>query len=237
MPGLDGVEVARRVRALPGGQALPVVLLSSLGHRPADVAGLGLRHLTKPVKAGPLREALTGALGAQRTSGPQAAPVPLPRLRVLLAEDNVVNQKVATLMLERLGQRPDVVGDGLEALAALRSARYDVVLMDVQMPHMDGLEATRAVRARFPADQQPRIVGLTASALVEDRDRCLEAGMDDYLTKPVRAEELEARPAAASPPAAPTPTALVPDPEDPVPDARRPMPMPCPTSTPPSSPP
>ncbi len=124
-----------------------------------------------------------------RASGP---------LRVLVAEDNHVNQKVAQLMLSRLGHHVDTVGNGLEAVRALHGAPYDVVLMDVRMPVMDGLHATRVIRAELPADRQPRIVALTASALVEDRAACLSAGMDDHLAKPVRLSDLAAALGAAT---------------------------------------
>ena len=113
-------------------------------------------------------------------------------LRILLAEDNSVNQKVALLMLDRLGYRADVAADGSEALAAIRRQRYDLVLMDVHMPVMDGLEATRHIRAEIPADRQPRIVALTANVLIEYRIACLEAGMNDFLAKPITLADLRA---------------------------------------------
>lgn len=111
-------------------------------------------------------------------------------LRVLLAEDDQVNQQVAQFMLAKLGHRVDTVANGLEAVQALRTAHYDVVLMDVQMPVLDGLEATRLVRAEFPADRQPHIIAMTASVLVEDRVACRNAGMNDYLAKPVKLPDL-----------------------------------------------
>jgi CheY-like chemotaxis protein len=116
----------------------------------------------------------------------------LPPLRILVAEDNVVNQKVALLLLQRLGYEADVAADGEETLAALRRQRYDVILMDVQMPGMDGLEAARRIRDEWPAEERPRIVAMTANALQEDRETCLFAGMDDYLSKPVLLEDLRA---------------------------------------------
>jgi CheY-like chemotaxis protein/HPt (histidine-containing phosphotransfer) domain-containing protein len=111
-------------------------------------------------------------------------------LRILLAEDNVVNQKLALRLLEQMGYRADVAANGLETLAALRRQPYDVVLMDVQMPEMDGLEAARRIRADWPPNDRPRIIAMTANALRGDREACLEAGMDDYLSKPILIDEL-----------------------------------------------
>jgi len=111
-------------------------------------------------------------------------------LRILLAEDNTVNQKVALRILDKLGYQADVVSNGVEALAALEREPYDVVLMDVQMPEMDGLEASRRICERWPPDSRPRIVAMTANAMMEDREACVAAGMDDYVAKPVRPEEL-----------------------------------------------
>ena len=119
------------------------------------------------------------------------------RLHVLLAEDNVVNQQVALGTLNRLGYRADIAANGLEVLEALQRQPYDIVLMDVHMPELDGLDATRRIRQEFPADRQPRIIAMTANAFAEDRDRCIEAGMDDYISKPVRKEVLAAALASA----------------------------------------
>jgi CheY-like chemotaxis protein len=113
-------------------------------------------------------------------------------LRILLAEDNPVNQKLALRLLKRLSYRADVAANGLEAVEALRRQAYDVILMDVQMPQMDGLEATRAICEEWEAGQRPRIIALTANVMKEDQDACYAAGMDDYLGKPIRVEELMA---------------------------------------------
>ena len=193
MPGMDGVELAAELRERPSTRELPLLLLTSLGGRPAGGEALGLLHLTKPVKAAALRTVVAQALGARQAPAHVAsAAAPERRLRVLLAEDNVVNQRVAVLMLERLGYRPDVVANGLEAVDAVLSTPYDVVLMDVQMPELDGLGATTRIRRELGEDRQPRIIAMTASALAEDRERALAAGMDDFLSKPVRREELAA---------------------------------------------
>ncbi len=112
-------------------------------------------------------------------------------MQLLLAEDNTVNQKLALRLLERMGYRADVAADGLEALEALQRQHYDVILMDVQMPKMDGLEATRAIQQRWPAEQRPRIIAMTANAMQGDREECLAAGMDDYLTKPIQVKALQ----------------------------------------------
>ncbi len=112
-------------------------------------------------------------------------------LRLLLAEDNTVNQKLALRLLERMGYRADVAANGLEVLEALQRQRYDVILMDVQMPEMDGLEASRAIHEAWPGEQCPRIIAMTANAMQGDREECLAAGMDDYLTKPIQLQVLQ----------------------------------------------
>jgi CheY-like chemotaxis protein/HPt (histidine-containing phosphotransfer) domain-containing protein len=123
-------------------------------------------------------------------SGPAAAE--RARLKILLADDNAVNQQLALALLEKLGYRADVVVNGAEVLDALARKQYDVVLMDVEMPVMDGLETSRQINARWPVSQRPRIVAMTANAMQGDRETCLAAGMDDYLSKPVRRDELAA---------------------------------------------
>jgi CheY-like chemotaxis protein len=120
-------------------------------------------------------------------------------LRILLAEDNAVNQKLALRLLQQMGYRADVAGNGIEAVEALDRQSYDVILMDVQMPEMDGLEASRQICQRWAADERPRIVAMTANAMEGDREMCLQAGMDDYITKPIRPDALVAVLREASP--------------------------------------
>jgi CheY-like chemotaxis protein len=197
MPERDGVELAADLRELRPEHPIPVVILSSIGAhgRPgANVASL----LVKPVKPSALHDALVTAISGEgaavRSSGdrsPLAAATPAEGLRILLAEDNPVNQKLAVRLLKQMGLEADVVGDGVAAVQAVESGTYDLVLMDVQMPELDGLEATRQIRQRWP-DRPLRIVGLTANAMAGDREACLAAGMNDYVSKPIRPEELAA---------------------------------------------
>src|SRR5215475_10010623 len=197
MPEMDGFAVARAIRAVRGTRSPALVLLSSVGHSvTADLAAAGFATvLSKPLKLSHLHDRLLEMVGAPRGSiapvaGPESVEASVAPLRILLAEDNEINQKVAIRLLERLGHRADIAGDGREALARLEQAPYDVVLMDVQMPEMDGLEASRAICARWPAGGRPRIVAMTAEAMPGDREQCLAAGMDDYIAKPVTLDQL-----------------------------------------------
>jgi CheY-like chemotaxis protein len=197
LPEMDGPELARRILRLRDEEELPLVLLTSLdGLAQARAAGEFSAQLTKPVKASQLYNALLSALG-ERLPEPAAVEADgdegareTSSLRILLAEDNPVNQKVALRILDKLGYRADVASNGLEAIEALERQQYDVVLMDVQMPELDGLDATRRICERWPDESRPRIVAMTANAMIEDREACFAAGMDDYVAKPVRAEEL-----------------------------------------------
>jgi signal transduction histidine kinase/CheY-like chemotaxis protein len=205
MPELDGISLATALRASETGAATPVVILSSLGthDRASDAVAA---FLVKPVKPSAMHDTLATVLAGQATSVPvRAAGTGIDRdlgarhpLRILLAEDNPVNQKLALRLLDRMGYRADVAGDGLEAIAAIEGAVYDVVLMDVQMPELDGLEATRRIRHRWPGQAGPRIVAMTANAMEGDREMCLAAGMDGYISKPIRPETLKDELAASA---------------------------------------
>jgi CheY-like chemotaxis protein len=198
MPGMDGATLAARIRE--AGHDLPLVLFSSLGHQELS-EGLFAARLGKPLRQSQLFDTLMTLL-AQDTAPRHAAPPPKPRidaemasrhaLRILLAEDNVVNQKLALRLLQQMGYRADLASNGLEAIECVARQTYDVVLMDVQMPEMDGFEASRQITTRWPAGQRPRIIAMTANAMQGDRELCLAAGMDDYVSKPIRVDELVA---------------------------------------------
>jgi PAS domain S-box-containing protein len=200
MPDMDGVALAEEIRRLLPAARMPLLLLSSFGRlrQTESSAQLFAAALTKPVKPSMLYDALIGIFAGQanmqhrRVVTPQldAAMMAQRPLRILLAEDNVVNQRVALRMLERMGYRADVVANGEEAVAAVAQAPYDVVLMDIQMPEMDGMEATRHIRERETPARRAYIIAMTAHALQGDRERCLAAGMDDYVSKPVQIQEL-----------------------------------------------
>ena len=210
MPDLDGVELASAIRAADIPHKPPVVVLSSLGGRDRATDAVAA-FLTKPVKPAALRETLTAVIAGIAVRGVPRTPERLAidpelgarhPLRILLAEDNAVNQKLALRLLQRMGYEADVALNGLEAIEALAAESYDVVLMDVQMPELDGLEATRRIRATWPK-LPVRIVAMTANAMEGDRETCIAAGMDDYIAKPIRPDELAtALTAATSRPAA-----------------------------------
>ncbi len=200
MPEMDGVMLAREIRRLPGENQLPLVLLSSLSVRDVTTEKqLFAASLTKPVKPSQLFDVLAGIfkdlepLSITRIRPPPVVSATAKTVRVLLAEDNLVNQKVALHMLAALGYRADLAANGLEVIQALERQTYDVILMDVQMPEMDGLEAARRIVDRQPdRTKRPWIIALTANAVQGDRDICLDAGMDDYISKPIKKEELAA---------------------------------------------
>lgn len=201
MPQMDGLNLAAEIRKLPNTRTLPLVMLTSLGKSEIELQAQQANFaafLNKPIKQSQLYNVLSGLLGE-----PAALPSPRPHpepidpnlaqrlpLRILLAEDNVVNQKVALHLLGRLGYRADIASNGLEVLQALQRQPYDVVLMDVQMPEMDGLSATRRICEEWPYEQRPWIIAMTANAMQSDREECLSAGMDNYVSKPIQMEAL-----------------------------------------------
>jgi GAF domain-containing protein/CheY-like chemotaxis protein/HPt (histidine-containing phosphotransfer) domain-containing protein len=201
MPEMDGIDLAHAIRAHLAEGTPPLVLFTSLGRREARAESEGFAaYLNKPIKPSQLFDALVSVLADQPAQVIQRAAVRVEfdpemarrhPLRILLAEDNVVNQKLALRLLAQMGYRADLAANGLEAIDAVERQTYDVVLMDVQMPELDGFEASREIVRRWP-ERRPRIVAMTANAMQGDRELCEAAGMDDYVAKPIRVEELVA---------------------------------------------
>jgi len=204
MPKMDGFSLIERIRQKPELLTATIMMLTSAGHRgdAARCQELGVAaYLLKPIRQSELREAIARVLGAREQKGAiplitryslQDARDPAASLHVLVAEDNPVNQRLATRLLEKRGHRIVVVANGLEALAAVDKENFDLILMDVQMPEMDGLEATAVIREMEKGTEIHRVViALTAHAMKGDRERCLAAGMDGYLAKPIRPQELD----------------------------------------------
>jgi two-component system, sensor histidine kinase and response regulator len=209
MPGIDGLELARRIKADPATAHTQLVLLTSLNrYRDSEEvhqAGIAA-SLTKPVRQSQLFDCLATVMGAAAEAPPAPSHTGAssdarhgleeaktgPRARILLAEDNAVNQEVAVQILETRGYRVDVAKDGLEALKAISgTSSYNAVLMDCQMPTMDGYEATAEIRKREGEERHTPIIAMTAHALQGEREKCLAAGMDDYISKPFQPEELD----------------------------------------------
>jgi CheY-like chemotaxis protein len=202
MPEMDGADLAREIDADPTLRGLPLVLLTSVVDAidAAEMQRVGIvAHMTKPVRAVQLAECVASAIPRAPRPAPseKAAPqdaessiVPGSKGHALLVEDNLVNQKVAARMLERIGWRIDVVSSGMQSLAAVRRTKYDLVFMDCQMPDMDGFQSTQAIRMLGGAFETLPIVAMTANAMEGDRERCLAAGMNDYISKPVVMTEL-----------------------------------------------
>lgn len=204
MPDIDGLTLALNIRQTHAPEVLPLILLNSLGRLSRDdhdnlEKAAFVDMLAKPIKPSPLLNAMMlvfsgeqlSVLGPKQAKRTQFDPQMAERwpLRILLADDHATNQKLGQMILSRLGYRPDIAGNGLEVLQALEQKKYDLVLMDIEMPEMDGLAATAEIRGKWGEDG-PRIVAVTANAMRGDRDRYLNAGMDDYISKPIRIDEL-----------------------------------------------
>ena len=204
MPGMDGEQTIRTILADPGLAGTRILMLTSVVHRgdAKRFEALGCKaYLTKPIRQSQLLDALAEALVDVDAAVPRGQSSGIitrhslgertaKSVRILLVEDNPVNQKVAVRLLERAGHRVDAVGNGIEALVALEKFPYDIVLMDVQMPEMDGFEATRFLRVREGDRSHMPVIAMTAHAMKGDRENCLKAGMDDYVAKPIQPKEL-----------------------------------------------
>jgi two-component system, sensor histidine kinase and response regulator len=196
LPDESGQAVAEHIRGTPAGQAAAIVLMSSIGSAPLEDEGLISRRLTKPVRKAALIDCIRGAIEQARTATVRALKVPsLKDAQVLVVEDNAVNQLLARRLLERMGIGVTIAENGLVALERLRAARFDAILMDCQMPELDGYEVTRRIRQGLAGSsaQALPIIALTANALSGDRERCLAAGMNDYLAKPINITLLRAK--------------------------------------------
>ncbi len=208
MPKMDGKLLTKEIRKIYDKKQLPIIMLTSLG-RSVDEKDESLysAYISKPVRHAQLHRLIIHEIlkstddSIQKTSDSESNDKEFIRekltsikgLKILLAEDNAINQKVALRMLDKLGFLADVAGNGLEVLEELQIKDYDLIFMDVQMPEMDGLEASRKVHKMFKGreEQRPKIIAMTANAMKEDRDRCLQAGMDDYISKPIKMETIE----------------------------------------------
>jgi CheY-like chemotaxis protein len=212
MPEMDGMTLARAIKADPAIASTHLIILTSMGsmHSQEELRAAGVdAYLVKPVKQSRLFDCLVTVLGRAaaehvftkpaKDERPERAPPEMAhvnRARILLAEDNIVNQKVALAQLRGLGFTADAAANGHEVLSALKQVAYDIILMDCQMPEMDGYEAARAIRQAEKAGTAPwkapvHIIAMTANAMTGDREKCLAAGMDDYLSKPVRKPDLQ----------------------------------------------
>jgi signal transduction histidine kinase/BarA-like signal transduction histidine kinase len=200
LPGVEGLALAEEIRSLPGGDSVRLLLLTSVHLRAGDSRAAAARisaSIYKPIRPKQLLTAV-GQSFDQRMTSMRRAPVQVfdpsfaarHPLRILLADDNRINQKVANSFLQKLGYRAEVVSNGFDVLQALERQPFDVVFLDVQMPEMDGYEAARQLQLRWKNDRLPRIIAMTGNAMQGDREKCLASGMDDYIAKPLRIEDL-----------------------------------------------
>jgi CheY-like chemotaxis protein len=195
MPEMDGLALAGKIHERKNCAGLPILVLTSIGQKSGNPHVRGF--LSKPIRLSLLKASInslfregqkdgaSGAVAIDTTLG-QRFP-----LKILVAEDNPVNQKVVMRTLGRMGYSPSAASNGRQVIDALEREAFDLILMDVQMPEMDGLEATRLIKRDRPGGQSPRIIAMTAYAMEDDREICLSAGMDDYISKPVRISELQ----------------------------------------------
>ncbi len=201
MPGMDGLSLAKEIRKITKDKPFPMLMLSSLGQMQKDnkeISELFAAYLLKPIKKSQIFKSLLNVLERRNIEDRfESRKVLLDSeiadkrpLSILIAEDNIVNQKVVSRMLKKMGYTTDIVNNGAEALSALEKTNYDVILMDVQMPVMGGIEATKQIRKEYTGDYYPGIIALTANAMQGDREKCINAGMDDYISKPINVKDL-----------------------------------------------
>ena len=199
MPEMDGIKLAEKIVELEKGKNLPFILLSSIGKKDANFENkkLNLSIITKPVKHHQLYDNIVSAFDKEKRKKAKKDLDDVYRdlsenykLKLLLAEDNTINQKVALKIFEKMGYRIDIAANGFEAVEAVKNINYDIVFMDLFMPEMDGFTATENIRKNFPEDRRPVIIAMTANAFNEDKSECLAKGMDDYISKPLKVEDI-----------------------------------------------
>lgn len=201
MPGMDGLELTRQIRKFKSKTELPVIMLTSIGLNEIDqneFSELFNSYLTKPVKQSYLLDVISDVLTSEQDqinlqkqqALVQKRTVPT-SLKILVAEDNVINQKLAEKILQQIGYYPDIVNNGLEVLDAVSRKTYDLIFMDIQMPEMDGLQATKELLRKFRGKKRPLIIAMTANAMQGDKENFIANGLDDYVSKPIIQEELK----------------------------------------------
>lgn len=206
MPQTSGIELTRAIRATPELASLPVVMLTSSGNGRSRAVDAGVDgFVTKPIHRDRLLQEIARGLEPRASdaqpespspaftanTGAPAAAAPADGPRLLVADDNLINQRVAVALLEKRGYRVEVAGNGREAVRMSETTGYEAILMDCQMPELDGYQATAEIRRREGGERRIPIIAMTANTMAGDRERCLEAGMDDYIAKPIRLEELD----------------------------------------------
>jgi CheY-like chemotaxis protein/HPt (histidine-containing phosphotransfer) domain-containing protein len=200
MPEMDGLELSKRIRAYRTKEELPIIMLTSIGRQELSDKDLGTIFsffVSKPIKQSQLYNIILSIFSnGERIETEQkpltktakiAETIPL---KILVAEDNIINQKLIIKILSQMGYVADVVSNGLEVIEAIKRQRYDLIFMDVQMPEMDGLEATRNILKNWKPNDRPVIIAMTANVMHGDREMCIEAGMDDYIGKPILIDKL-----------------------------------------------
>lgn len=198
MPDMDGKELGEKIKNLPGREDLPIIMLSSLGHMPDLPKNVFDAQLAKPIKLSELFEEILRVVAESKQRKAQIAPHKIDKkladklpLKILVAEDNHLNSKLVKTLLGKMGYRGDIAANGKEVIEAMQRQSYDIIFMDVQMPVMNGLEATRKIIELWEPEQRPNIIAMTANAMQGDREKCLEAGMVDYLPKPIRFKDVQ----------------------------------------------
>ncbi len=200
MPEMDGVQLGYKIKSLPTGKDLPLIMLSSLGKFASVPKDIFSAEISKPIRFSELFELVISTISEKkkRKEKEEATSININKrlaeklpLAILLAEDNLINQKLVIQLLNKMGYYPDTAMNGAEALMMVEKKKYDILFMDIQMPVMDGLEATRAIVSRWPIESRPIVIAMTANVMDGDREKCIDSGMSDYLSKPIQYKEVE----------------------------------------------